>query len=101
MRIVALEEHFNFPIACSSVVAGPKAAASDDASMPTVVRNVAEKILDIGESRIADMNRHGISVQVLSKAGNHIGPSADMFEGAEAIAYARKFNNEFARRIAE
>jgi predicted TIM-barrel fold metal-dependent hydrolase len=66
-----------------------------------VVRYVAEKIVDIGDGRIADMDRHGISVQVLSKAGNHIGPSADLFEGDEAIAFARKFNDEFARRIAE
>jgi uncharacterized protein len=40
-------------------------------------------------------------MQVLSKAGNHIGPGADMFEGREAISFAQKFNDEFAKRIAE
>jgi predicted TIM-barrel fold metal-dependent hydrolase len=29
-----------------------------------------------------------------------MGPSADMFEGDEAIAFARKFNDQFARKIA-
>src|SRR3954452_18866298 len=102
MRIVALEEHFSLPTIHGGVGgAGPGPTVANDANMPAVVRKVAAKIVDVGENRIADMDRHGISVQVLSKAGNHIGPSADMFEGAEAIAYARKFNNEFARRIAE
>jgi uncharacterized protein len=82
MRIVALEEHFSLPAAAAhrSLRAVPKPAAADDA-MPAVVRNVAEKITDLGTGRAADMDRFGISVQVLSKAGNHIGPSADLFDG--------------------
>jgi hypothetical protein len=56
---------------------------------------------DLDGGRLVDMDRHGISVQVLSKAGVHITPSADQFDGNEAIVFARKFNNGFARKIAE
>ena len=48
-----------------------------------------------------DGGRTRRALQVLSKAGNHIGASADLFEGDEAIAFARKFNDEFARKVAE
>jgi predicted TIM-barrel fold metal-dependent hydrolase len=99
MRIVALEEHFSLPAMPGRAV--PQRPVASDETMPAVVRNVAEKIVDLGAGRIADMDRSGITVQVLSKAGNHIGPSADLFEGAEAVAFARDLNNELARRIAE
>jgi predicted TIM-barrel fold metal-dependent hydrolase len=102
MRIVTLEEHFSLPMGGQAgATAHQKLAVADDENMPAVVRNGAEKIVDLGAGRIADMDRNGISVQVLSKAGNHIGPSADLFDGDEAIAFARKFNDEFARKIAE
>jgi len=102
MRIVALEEHFSLPtMPGRAAKAPPQRSVATDESMPAVVRNVAEKIVDLGAGRIADMDRSGITVQVLSKAGNHIGPSADLFEGDEAIAFARDLNSELARRIAE
>jgi predicted TIM-barrel fold metal-dependent hydrolase len=103
MRIVALEEHFSLPMIRGHAPAAglSKPSVADDDNMPAVVRHVAGKMIDIGDGRIADMDRNGISVQVLSKAGNHIGPSADMFDGDEAIAFARKFNDEFARKIKE
>jgi hypothetical protein len=65
------------------------------------VRHVASKIVEIGPERLAEMDRNGITMQVLSKAGNHIGPSADMFEGHDAISFAQKFNDTLARKIAE
>src|SRR6266536_2714485 len=34
-------------------------------------------------------------------AGNHVGPSADMFDGAEAVAFARNFNDTAHREIAK
>ena len=103
MRIVALEEHFSLPTiaAHAGANAAPKPAAADGNTMPAVVRNVAEKITDLGTGRVEDMDLFGISVQVLSKAGNHIGPSADLFDGDEAVAFARNLNNELARTIAE
>lgn len=98
MRIVALEEHLSFPVLAGRSSRPPSIA---DDSMPVVVRNVAAKIVDAGEGRIADMDGSGITVQVLSKAGSHIGASADQFDGKEAIEFAQSFNDELARRIAD
>jgi predicted TIM-barrel fold metal-dependent hydrolase len=92
MRIVALEEHFSLPAL--------GAPATPPADMPATIERVGARMVEVGAARIADMDRSGITMQVLSKAGNHMGPSADMFEGDEAIAFARRFNDEGARRIA-
>lgn len=98
MRIVALEEHLSFPTLAGR---STRPAPVDEDSVPAVVRNVAPKIVDVGAGRIADMDRNGITVQVLSKAGSHIGASADQFDGKEAISFAQSFNDELALRIAE
>jgi predicted TIM-barrel fold metal-dependent hydrolase len=98
MRIVTLEEHFTLPPPGGGLAAAPAPAA---ANVSSVVANAADKMTDIGAGRIADMDRNGITVQVLSKAGIHISPSADMFDGEEAIAFSRAFNDGFAQRIAE
>lgn len=100
MRIVTLEEHFSL-LDVGGRSAPPPPAVADAANMPAVIRGVGDKITDLGEGRIAEMDRHGISTMVLSKAGIHMGPSADMFEGDEAVAFARAFNDECARRIAK
>ena len=100
MRIVTLEEHFSLLNVGGRSAAPPPAVANAE-NMPAVIRNVGDKITDIGEGRIAEMDRHGITMQVLSKAGIHMGPSADMFEGDEAVAFAKKFNDHAAKKIAE
>jgi uncharacterized protein len=97
MRIVTLEEHFTLPAPGGQSAAAPTPAAATGSG---VVANAADKMTDLGAGRIADMDRNGISVQVLSKAGIHISPSADMFDGEEAVTFARKFNDGFAQKIA-
>jgi predicted TIM-barrel fold metal-dependent hydrolase len=101
MRIVTLEEHFSLATVdgFTNPATPPKSAGS--AAMPGVVTRAADKMTDLDGGRLADMDRYGISVQVLSKAGVHITPSADQFDGKEAVAYARQFNDGFARKIAE
>lgn len=99
MRIVALEEHFS--LLDVGGMAAPVAPAADAESMPAIIRNAGDKITDLGAGRIADMDRHGITVQVVSKAGIHMGPSVEMFEGDAAIAFAKAFNDQAARKIAE
>jgi uncharacterized protein len=97
MRVVTLEEHFSLLIPGITNPAMP----SPGAGMPGVVAAAADKMTDIGAGRVGDMDRNGITVQVLSKAGVHITPSADQFDGKEAIAFAQKFNDGFAEKIAE
>ena len=98
MRVVTLEEHFSLLLPGSHNTAASSHAAG---SVPDVVANAADKMIDIVGDRLADMDRNGITVQVLSKAGVHITPSADQFEGQEAVEFAKKFNDGFARKIAE
>jgi predicted TIM-barrel fold metal-dependent hydrolase len=100
MRIVTLEEHFSL-LNVGGMAAPPSPAVANAENMPAVIRNVGDKITDIGDGRIAEMDRRGITVQVLSKAGIHMGPSADMFEGGEAVTFAKKFNDQAAQKIAE
>jgi uncharacterized protein len=97
MRVVTLEEHFSLLLPGSHNVAPPAATGN----VPEVVASAADKMTDIVGSRLADMDRNGITVQVLSKAGVHITPSADQFEGAEAVAFAKKFNDAFAQKVSE
>jgi uncharacterized protein len=99
MRIVTLEEHFSL-LNVGGRSAPPPPIVADAENMPAVMRNVGDKITDLGEGRIAEMDRYGITVQVVSKAGIHMGPSADMFEGDEAVAFAKAFNDDAARKIA-
>jgi hypothetical protein len=95
MRTVTLEEHFSLLIPGVQNPAPPLSG-----NVPAVVAAAADKMPDLGDGRLSDMDRNGITVQVLSKAGVQGTPSADQFEGKEAIDFARKFNDEFAKKIA-
>jgi uncharacterized protein len=98
MRVVALEEHFSLlDVGGMTPSARPPVAIEN---MPSIVRNAGDKINDL-DQRLADMDRHGISVQILSRAGISRGPSAEMFEDAEAVVFAKKYNDLLAKRIAE
>jgi len=96
MRVVTLEEHYSLLMPGITNPAMP----SPGAGMPAVVAAAADKMTDIGAGRLGDMDRNGITVQVLSKAGVHVTPGADQFDGKEAIAFAQKFNDGVAEKIA-
>jgi hypothetical protein len=103
MRIVALEEHFTPASLRNRFALQPGHAHQNQPhqDLPAVVRDVGQKITDMDAPRLADMDRAGISLQIVSKAGSHMGPSADMFDGVEAIALAQDFNNALADEIAK
>jgi predicted TIM-barrel fold metal-dependent hydrolase len=97
MRIVALEEHFTVPKIVSTI--DPDAIkrrgfpGPDFVWAQTVKRN---ELADLGDTRIADMDNSGITVQVLSVAG----PGADLVPGAAGIALARAYNDALAEAVA-
>jgi len=98
MRTVALEEHFSL-LDVGGMTPPPRPPIAIE-NMPGIVRNAGDKINDL-EGRLADMDRCGITVQVLSRAGISKGPSAEMFEDAEAVVFAKKYNDLLAKQIAQ
>ena len=97
MRIVALEEHYTVP----RIVAGisPDAIARRGFPGPDFVWAQTTKrneLADLGDTRIADMDASGITVQVLSVAG----PGADLVPGQPGIDLARAYNDALAEACA-
>ena len=98
LRTVALEEHFSL-LDVGGMTPPPRPQLAAEA-LPEAVRNAGDKINDL-EARLVDMDRHGITVQVLSRAGISRGPSAEMFEDREAVVFAKTYNDLLAKKIAE
>ena len=97
MRIVALEEHFTVPRIAAGIA--PEAVARRGFPGPdfpwaqTLKRN---ELAELGAARLADMDRSGIDVQVLSVAG----PGADLVPGQAGIDLARAYNDALAEACA-
>jgi predicted TIM-barrel fold metal-dependent hydrolase len=97
MRIVALEEHFTVPKIVSRI--DPDAVKRRGFPGPDFVWAQTTKrneLADLGDTRIADMDGSGITVQVLSVAG----PGADLVPGEAGIALARAYNDALAEAVA-
>lgn len=92
MRIVAVEEHFVTP----TFVAGPGRGTTERfrTSRPGGAALI-EKLLDVGDKRIAEMDAAGIDLQVLSLNS----PGVEQSEPEEAIACARDANDFLAEAI--
>lgn len=58
---------------------------------------LAERIQDLGERRLGDMDATGIAMQILSLTA----PGVQVFDAAEATALAREFNDQLAEAIAK
>lgn len=85
---VALEEHFAFPEILESTY------ALKDVATP----GVREKILDVGSGRLAEMDRGGVEVAILSL----VSPGIQSISNApQAIATARHANDFLAEQIAK
>jgi len=56
---------------------------------------LAERIQDLGERRLADMDDCGIAMQILSLTA----PGVQVFDAPEATALARSFNDQLADAI--
>jgi predicted TIM-barrel fold metal-dependent hydrolase len=94
-RIVALEEHLTFPHRSSKIAPdvaarrGFRAGSGANARLP--------ELSDVGDARLAAMDRAGISVQVLSV----VGPGADLLAPDAGPAFARGYNDEVAAVVAQ
>jgi predicted TIM-barrel fold metal-dependent hydrolase len=97
MRVVALEEHFTVPHLVARI---PKEAIGRRGFRPRRLPkggpNPLELAPEIGPRRIADMDAHGITLQVLSNTG----PGQDLVSGPDGIALAREMNDHLAAAVA-
>lgn len=97
MRVVALEEHFTIPELVRRIE--PAAIARRGFPPPDVPLgpvNRTSELQELGQPRLADMDRGGITVQVLSASG----PGADLMPPADGAAFARDLNDSLARTVA-
>ena len=96
MRVVALEEHFTIPAVAGRISAELKAARGfKPRNVPAGQVSPLDLLPEFGDKRFGDMDKHGVTVQVLSISG----PSADLVEGDEGVAIARDFNDGLAEEI--
>ncbi len=96
MRIVALEEHFIAPGMMARISPATLVARGWPHPDQQPDRMAHTKALEeAGSERLADMDRSGISLQVLSAGG----PGADLMEPEDGLRFARNFNDEL-RQIA-
>ena len=85
MRTITIEEHF----ATSLFLAGPGSSINQ-------YPEISEKLLDLGERRIAEMDSAGIDMQVLSITP----PGVEQSLAAEAITLSKEINDKLALAIA-
>ncbi|GAA3435071.1 amidohydrolase family protein [Kutzneria kofuensis] len=90
MRVIAVEEAFSVP----EVISWPPAGAG----MPERwIREWGRRLPDLAELRLADMDAHGVDVQVLSMTS----PGLEVIDdAAEAVAAARRINDHLADAVA-
>lgn len=90
MRIITLEEHYRSKHA-------EQIGADYFRNFSDAAPQLAAKLGDIGEQRIADMDENGIDMQVLS----HTVPSPEILEPKRAVPACRLVNDEAAEAVAK
>jgi predicted TIM-barrel fold metal-dependent hydrolase len=91
MRIITLEEHITTPEIQKAASEGPASKFAPNAFF----QSLQAKLLDVGESRLAEMDAHGIDLQVLSLATNPI----SKLEPSAALALATDSNEALAAAV--
>ena len=93
MRIVTLEEHVTFPELVEKIPR--KARDKHFLGQSPAIQKMAKKLGDIDGERLQSMNENGITVQVLSVAGE----GADLLDTTSGPAFAKEYNDTIAERI--
>ncbi len=93
MRVVALEEHFTVPDLVRRIPQEAiRARGFPPPEMHAGAQGEVERLADLGDARLRDMDAAGITLQVLSVAG----PGADLLPPSEGPALARDLNDALA-----
>lgn len=94
MRMIAIEEHYATPAfmeASKHRLRGQAKKGSDRGPGPTLI----DRLCDVGDSRIEEMDAAEIDTQVLSLTS----PGVQQMEPAEAVAIAHEQNDYLADRV--
>ena len=95
MRLIALEEHYRSRQVDAEIgEAGNYFRTANTAGERMAAERLAN-LGELGERRIADMDKAGIDVQVLS----HTHPSPEILEAARAIPLCQRVNDEMAEAV--
>ena len=86
MRTIALEEHFSTP---------ELAAVAGGGRVDVWGQQIDNRLRDLAEIRLADMDANGIDLQVIS----HVAPAAQGLTGPEGLARARGANDLLAAAV--
>jgi predicted TIM-barrel fold metal-dependent hydrolase len=96
MPLIALEEHITTPLHKTNTYDEARQKWYRDRSAH-IGHDIEKELLDVGESRLAAMDRSGISLQVLSLTT----PGTQAFSGPLALEIAIDANDRMARAVAE
>ncbi|HVB89864.1 MAG TPA: amidohydrolase family protein [Beijerinckiaceae bacterium] len=95
MRVITLEEHFTLPFVAERVGAERiKRRGFPPADMNRNL-HLGPLLADMGDKRVADLDEHGISLQVMSSSG----PGADLVEGEAGVSLAREMNDRLGESV--
>jgi predicted TIM-barrel fold metal-dependent hydrolase len=93
MKVIALEEHFRNEAVDAEM--GSNYFRTVNTAGEQMMQSLSN-LTEVGERRIADMDQHGIDMQVLS----HTVPSPEVLEPSRAVPLCRRVNDELAETIA-
>lgn len=91
MRTITLEEHY----ATAEFMEGPGRRMKEAARTIDRLNAIPDKLVELGEKRIAEMDAAGIDVQVLSLTA----PGVEQLEAAEAVRMAKASNDHLAEAV--
>ena len=96
MRLIALEEHYRSRRVDAEIGEAGNYFRTTNSAGEKMAQDRLANLSELGERRIADMDRCGIDVQVLS----HTHPSPEILEAARAIPLCSRVNDEIAEAVA-
>jgi len=96
MRLITLEEHYRSKQVDAEIGEAGNYFRSTNSAGEQMAGQRLANLTDLGERRLADMDKSGIDMQVLS----HTHPSPEILDAARAVSLCRRVNDEVAEAAA-